>query len=119
MNRHHFKIAIRFFWRNKAFALINVAGLALGIACTLLIAVILRHEAGYDRFHTQADETYRLTRIGRVNGEEIYEQGMAYPLAAAVRDRLPAAMRGHPYIRKPYADGDIEAVVSRMCDHAA
>jgi DNA-binding response OmpR family regulator len=40
-------------------------------------------------------------------------------ITACERDRLPAAMRGHPYIRKPYADGEIEAVVSDMCDHTA
>ena len=69
MIRNYFKIAWRNMLRNKGFSLINITGLALGLACCLLLVLYLQHELSYDRFHTNAD------RIVRVIMEYKFEQG--------------------------------------------
>ncbi len=61
MIRNFFVIAWRNIFRSKLHSIINVAGLALAIACAILIVLYTRDEASYDRFHTKADHIYRLT----------------------------------------------------------
>ena len=62
MIRNYLKIAFRALLRNKLGAFINVFGLALAIACSMLIYVFITDELAYDRYHTNHDRTYRLTR---------------------------------------------------------
>jgi putative ABC transport system permease protein len=59
---HYVKIAVRNLWRYKGHSLINVLGLAMGIACCLLILLFLRDEVGYDRFHDRPDRVFRITQ---------------------------------------------------------
>ncbi len=61
MLKSYFKIAIRTIRRHKAYAFINVTGLAVGMACCLLILLFVREELSYDRFHEKADRIYRVT----------------------------------------------------------
>ncbi|MDH4272813.1 MAG: ABC transporter permease, partial [Candidatus Aminicenantes bacterium] len=60
MFKNYFKTALRNLARHKGFSLINVLGLAIGIACSLLVALYVRTELGYDAFHRNADRIYRL-----------------------------------------------------------
>src|SRR5690349_9156968 len=62
MFRNYFKIALRSILRHKAIAFINLFGLAVGMACCLLITMYIADELSYDRFHTKADRIYRVTR---------------------------------------------------------
>jgi len=62
MFRNYLKIALRNLKNRKGFAFINVFGLAIGIACCLLIAVYVFHELSYDQFHEKADRIYRVTQ---------------------------------------------------------
>lgn len=60
MLRNYLTVALRTLRRNRGYTLINVGGLAVGLAACLLIGLYLRHEASYDRFHDGAERTYRL-----------------------------------------------------------
>lgn len=62
MLNHYYRVALRHLRRHKLFSSINVVGLALGMACCLLIVRFVQDELAYDRFHKQADRIYRLTR---------------------------------------------------------
>ncbi len=62
MLRNYFKIALRSILRHKSIAFINLFGLAVGMACCLLITMYIADELSYDRFHTKADRIYRVTR---------------------------------------------------------
>lgn len=61
MIKNYFKIAFRNIVRHKAYSIINIAGLAIGLACSILIFLWVQHERSYDRFHTNADKIYRIT----------------------------------------------------------
>lgn len=55
MLKNYLKIAWRNLWRNKAFSLINIFGLAVGLASCLLLFMYLSHELSYDSFHEKGD----------------------------------------------------------------
>jgi putative ABC transport system permease protein len=56
MIKNFLKIAIRSLWRNKAFSIINIAGLAIGMAAAMLILLWIENELSYDRFYSKADK---------------------------------------------------------------
>jgi putative ABC transport system permease protein len=60
MIKNYIKIAIRNIIKHKGFSTINIAGLAIGIACSILILVFVTHELSYDSFHEKADRIYRI-----------------------------------------------------------
>jgi putative ABC transport system permease protein len=62
MYRNYLKIAFRNLLKHKVFSLINIAGVAIGLACFLLLALYVKDELSYDRYHTHADRIYRLSR---------------------------------------------------------
>lgn len=65
MLRHFFQIAWRNLLKRKFYSLINIAGLAIGMACCVLITLYLRHELSYDQYHTKSDRIYRVTQTFR------------------------------------------------------
>lgn len=60
MIKNTFKIAFRNIRRHKGYSFINIAGLAIGIACTILILIWIQDELAYDRFHEKGDNIYRI-----------------------------------------------------------
>ena len=61
MIKNYFKTAWRSLSKHKAYSLINVLGLTLGIASCLVIFLVVQYELGYDKFYTKADRIYRVT----------------------------------------------------------
>jgi putative ABC transport system permease protein len=82
MLENYLKVAARHLLRHKSYALINVAGLAIGLACCLFILGYVQHELRYDRFHDNAHRIARLTRPGSALS--------AGPMAPALVRELPA-----------------------------
>ncbi|UCE24981.1 MAG: ABC transporter permease [Candidatus Zixiibacteriota bacterium] len=60
MFNNFIKVAIRNILKHKAFSIINITGLAIGIATCLIISLYVQSELGYDRFHRDADRVYRV-----------------------------------------------------------
>src|SRR4051812_32336157 len=65
MFRHYFQIAWRNLMKRKFYTLINVAGLAIGMTCCVLISVYLYHESSYDQYHVKRDRIYRVAQVFR------------------------------------------------------
>lgn len=61
MFKSYFKVAFRNFRKNKSHSLINIVGLATGIACCLLIVLFVRDESSYEKFHPAAERIIRIT----------------------------------------------------------
>lgn len=62
------KVIIRYILRSKFFTIINVAGLSVGIACSIVIYLYIRHELSFDKFHEKGQLTYRVLRQSQING---------------------------------------------------
>ena len=62
MLRNYLVVAVRNLMRHKTYSLINIVGLAVGMACCLLIYMFVRYEWTYDTFHQDADRTF-LARV--------------------------------------------------------
>lgn len=60
MFRNYFKIAIRNLQKHKGYSAINIFGLAIGIACCLLIFLYVKDELTYDRYQSQGEHIYRI-----------------------------------------------------------
>ena len=60
MIRNYIKIAWRNLKHNKGYAVINITGLAIGLACCLLIVLYIRDERSYDHYHENKDRIYRV-----------------------------------------------------------
>ncbi len=61
MFKNYFKTAIRNLTRNKVYSFINIVGLSLGLACSMLIILYVKDEVSYDRFHGEVNRIYRIT----------------------------------------------------------
>ena len=72
MIRNYLKIAIRNLWKNKTFSFINIAGLAIGLTCFLLIALYVLDELCFDKYNANADRTYRINSDIRFGGADLH-----------------------------------------------
>ena len=86
MVRNYVKIALRNIIRNKVFALINILGLAVGMACFILITLWIRDELSYDKFHANKDNLYLLTII---HPNDVMDPNVPYALAPRLADEFP------------------------------
>ena len=90
MRSDFIKIAWRQLTRNKVYAAINIVGLAIGIACALVIYKIINYESGYNKFNKNYSNTYRLINHFEIPGEgEGNEEGQVHPLGEAIRNDFP------------------------------
>jgi putative ABC transport system permease protein len=69
MLKNYIKIAFRNLLNNKTYSLINISGLAIGIACFILIYLFVKDELSYDQHHSKADRIYRLTEKIDMEGQ--------------------------------------------------
>ncbi len=100
MTKTNVKIAWRNLTRNRSHAFINLLGLAIGIACCLLIILWVVDEWRYDRWHTKADRTYRVTSEVKFGGSHQHFAVSPAPLSAALVNDFPeveTAMRFRDY----------------------
>ncbi len=71
MFKNYLKIALRNLLKYKGYSLINIWGLALGIACCMLLILFIQHELRYDRHNEHAEDIYRIHTRCVIFGREI------------------------------------------------
>jgi len=90
MFKNYLKIAVRNLFRHKVYSLINISGLAVGIASSILIYLYVHNEMTYDTFHRNADQIYRVYRIEKSpGGGEAYSATTPNPLPRTLRNDYP------------------------------
>jgi len=106
MFRNYLKVALRNFLGRPGFSLINVLGLAVGVACCLLILLFVRDEMSFDRHNERLDRMYRAGLSAFVNNNAIEGAVTSAPMAKGLVDEIPeveAAVRvrnfGFPVFR--------------------
>ena len=99
MYKNYLNTAIRNLGRHKGYSFINVAGLALGMACCILILLWVQDELSYDRYHKNADRLYRVVVKGRMSNREINFSTSPAPLAKALMDEFPEVLQAARFLR--------------------
>jgi len=90
MLKNYFKIAIRNLYNNKVYSFINIFGLAVGIACSLLIGLFVYNEWSFDTFHTKSDRIYRVWVHEDYGNDEIYFNSITpLILASTLENNIP------------------------------
>ena len=89
MLKNYIKIALRHLGRHRSYTVINVAGLAIGIATCLLILLYVQEEVHYDRFHDKADRIYRIVHDRALSGSEEHLATVPLALGPALRQDFP------------------------------
>ncbi|GAB3315282.1 ABC transporter permease [Larkinella ripae] len=90
MLRNCFKTAFRGLVRNRTYTFINIAGLTVGLAVCLIIALIIRYETSFDDFHAKKDRIYRvLTVYGKSIDFATHATGVPPPLPSVLRRDIP------------------------------
>ena len=89
MLKNYFTIAIRNFWKQKVFSLINVSGLAIGISAALVIYLLVQFEFSFEKFRKDNDRIYRVVTDMTFPGESLFRNsGVPMPLPKALRSDL-------------------------------
>ncbi len=87
MFKNYVKIALRNLLKNKAYSFINIIGLAVGMACCLLILFYVYDELSYDRHHQNAERIYRVTADYVQNGK--HWACIGPPVGPALQTAIP------------------------------
>lgn len=94
MLKNYLLIALRTILKHKAFSMINLFGLAVGIACFVVIMLYVQDELAYDSFHADADRIYRVAK------DFVNDDGSKVPDATTPPGLAPALSREIPEIEK-------------------
>ncbi|HEY9164545.1 MAG TPA: ABC transporter permease [Candidatus Kryptonia bacterium] len=91
MIKNYLRVALRNIAKYRSYSIINIVGLAVGIACCIAILLFVRDELSYDRFNVNADQTYRIHFHAFFNNKDIN-------LAASCDPLEPTLLRDFPEV---------------------
>ena len=89
MIRNFFKVALRNLIRNKSVSFLNIFGLSIGLAASLMILMWIQHELSYDKFFDDAEYMYRVEEDQHYSGDIYHVNVTPYPSGAEWKRRLP------------------------------
>ncbi|MBA4053268.1 MAG: hypothetical protein C0490_01010 [Marivirga sp.] len=93
MYKSYFKIGWRNLLKSKAYSLINISGLAIGLACALALGLFIQDEYSYDRFHRNATDIYRVVQQQNQAGELYHVACSPGPMREALKADFPEVLR--------------------------
>ena len=94
MIQNYLKIAWRNISKRKGYSLINICGLAVGIAACLLLFTVVNYELSYDRYHPNYSRIYRIVTQDNFSDGIDYTPGIPFPALEAVRTTFPEFTTG-------------------------
>ena len=118
MLRNYFIIAVRNLQKNKVFSLINILGLAIGMAACLLILQYVRFELSYDEFHKKAHRVYRAALHQYKDGALEVKSATTFPVVGrALQENFPDAVEAFVRLHQQpgvfsYLNGEASTVFS-------
>ncbi|UZD23960.1 ABC transporter permease [Algoriphagus halophytocola] len=89
MLKNYFKIAWRNISRSKGYAAINIGGLGIGMAASILILIWVQFELSVDRFYEDSDRIYAVWRNDNNQGEIFSWDYTPAPYAPTMREQFP------------------------------
>src|SRR6476661_6374450 len=89
MLSNYLKIALRNLMRNRVYSAINILGLALGVACCLLLALYIQDEVSYDKHHKRVEDLYRI--VSKFESDVVVDKAGAAspPIAMTLKAEIP------------------------------
>ena len=88
MFKNYIIIALRNLRKHKSYSLINISGLAIGIACCIMIFLFVQDELSYDKFHPNADRIYRIVTSTSDDGQPTNANGI-YGTGPRLKEYFP------------------------------
>ena len=120
MWKNYLKVAIRNLIRHKGYSAINIAGLAIGMACAILILLWVQDELSFDRFHENADVLYRVEENQHYSAGAYHVNVTPFPAGPAFKEGIPEVAEASRltwaggllfrYGEKAFFENDIRAV---------
>ncbi len=89
MVKHYFKVTFRHIRKHLLISILNITGLALGIACFVLIMLYVNHELNYDRYNEHFDDIYRVAVDAKIGNTVIRQTYTPAPMPRAMYDEFP------------------------------
>ena len=116
MINHYFKTAFRNLIRSKNYSIINISGLAAGIAVCVIIFIIIQFETSFDNFHSKKDRIYRvLTEYHHADAASIfYGRGVPAPMPEALKTSFPQIEK----VAAAFSEGNDQILVLDANGHA-
>src|ERR1700734_448514 len=98
MMKNYFKTAIRSLIRNRNYPIINIAGLAIGIAVCMMIFIIIQFQTSFDTFHSNKDRIYRVLTVYHFpNSAKIaYWKDVPFSMPRALKTGFPQLDQASP-----------------------
>ena len=101
MFRNYLTIALRNIAKHKLYSFINIAGLALGLACVVFVILFIRDETSYDKWVPNSNRLYKLETLTHVPGRPPTDSAaVPFPVPAAMRDEIPEVTAATRLIRE-------------------
>src|SRR5678816_1279545 len=91
MWRNYWTVAVRALAKSRTYSIINIAGLAIGMAACVLILLYIRYEQSYDRWLPDAENTYQFQTFGKNSdtGEPFAFQMASYVTESRIKKDFP------------------------------
>ncbi len=112
MFKNYITTALRNFWRNKVFSVINVLGLSIGISAALVIFLIVYYELSYDKFEPNRDRIYRVVMDMKFNGDEGHTAAVPAPLSNAIQNEVTGVEQTVP-VMQFQGDGTVKVIIAK------
>lgn len=109
MFKNYLKITFRNLWKQKGYAFINILGLAVGLACCIVILLYVTHELSYDKHHEHSDRIYRVISKIDFSGNYLELASAPAPMGPALKQDFPeveAVTRFRPIGSRIVKQGD-------------
>jgi putative ABC transport system permease protein len=85
----HLKFFVRIFLKDKFYSILNILGLALGIAVSIILLLVLQNDLTYDQYHEKHERIYRLGTHVQATGLDIEVARAARELGTLLKEELP------------------------------
>jgi ABC-type antimicrobial peptide transport system permease subunit len=97
MIKNYLKIALRNIIRYPTYSIVNISGIAIGMACAILLLLWVQYQFSFDKFYKSADCLYRVLERHVIDGKTEQTALTTYPLATALKEEYPEIIHSTTY----------------------
>ncbi|MBK6282613.1 MAG: hypothetical protein IPF54_08055 [Draconibacterium sp.] len=89
MIKNILKQSLRSLKKQKGYVFINIMGLSIGLACSLIITLFVIHQLSYDNYHEKKDRIFRLVLDGKIGEQEVLASYTASVIGPTMKNDFP------------------------------